>query len=309
MAELTETARRSTGKYPIHYVQLEPAGSADASPRTIVMVHGGAHTGDCYLKTADHRPGWGPHFAEAGWRVLVPDWPGIGQSVDACRPEDVSGEVVVEALAGLIDEAAPQAAGGRIVLMTHSMSGAFGWRLVEERRERIETVVGIAPAPPGNIALKPEVLSDTDAGLHLRNAVTETVLRRNEPSVPTRAFVENKLLGPGNRFPRAHLDRYADSMIPIPWGLIHQRWNYGDSQIKVEHPERLAGFPVFMMTGSHDLEHTRAMDGAVAEWLTAQGAETEFLFLSDIGIEGNGHMLMLEENSDELADIILQKLR
>ena len=33
---------------------------------TIVMLHGGAHTGMCYLVTADGRPGWAPYFAAHG---------------------------------------------------------------------------------------------------------------------------------------------------------------------------------------------------------------------------------------------------
>ena len=46
----------------------------------VVMVHGGGHTGTCYLATPDLRPGWAPRFAAAGRNVFVPDWPGHGRS-------------------------------------------------------------------------------------------------------------------------------------------------------------------------------------------------------------------------------------
>ena len=43
-------------------------------------------------------------------------------------------------------------------------------------------------------------------------------------------------------------------------------------------------------------------------WLNANGARADFCFLGDRGIVGNGHMLMLEDNSDEIAGIILDWL-
>jgi hypothetical protein len=52
----------------------------------------------------------------------------------------------------------------------------------------------------------------------------------------------------------------------------------------------------------------RASDGAIVTWLNANGAEADFCFLADRGILGNGHMLMLEDNSDAIADIILEWL-
>ena len=41
---------------------------------------------------------------------------------------------------------------------------------------------------------------------------------------------------------------------------------------------------------------------------TRNGAKADFCFLADRGIVGNGHMLMLEDNSDEIAGIILDWL-
>jgi hypothetical protein len=46
----------------------------------------------------------------------------------------------------------------------------------------------------------------------------------------------------------------------------------------------------------------------VVTWLNANGAKADFWFLADRGIVGNGHMLMLEDNSDAIADIMLEWL-
>lgn len=45
------------------------------------------------------------------------------------------------------------------------------------------------------------------------------------------------------------------------------------------------------------------MDEATAHYLGA-----EFLWLPDEGIEGNGHMPMIEDNSDAIADRLLRWL-
>src|SRR5581483_2157450 len=124
------------------YAEVLPA--AGTRP-PIVFLHGGAHTGACYRGTPDGRPGWAPYLAGRGWPAVVADWPGHGR---AGRPPDfagMSGLRVVEAARALLEQVGPA------VLVTHSMSGAFGWKLAELARERLLAVVGVAPSPPGNI--------------------------------------------------------------------------------------------------------------------------------------------------------------
>ncbi len=60
-----------------------------------------------------------------------------------------------------------------------------------------------------------------------------------------------------------------------------------------------------MLTGTEDLGHPRAVDEPIADWLNANGASADFIYLGDQGITGNGHMLMLEDNSDAIAQLII----
>jgi pimeloyl-ACP methyl ester carboxylesterase len=100
-----------------YYEVLEPAGGA--TKPTLVLLHGGAHTGACYLVTPDGRPGWAYDFVRHGFRVVVPDWPGRGRS-GYVPDEELSGEVVCAGLGRVLD-AQPDP----VALITHSMSG---WR-------------------------------------------------------------------------------------------------------------------------------------------------------------------------------------
>ena len=68
----------TAGPLPVYFETFSPM-AATGKP-TVVMVHGGAHSGACYQRTADGRRGWAYLFAEHGYRVVVPDWPGTGRS-------------------------------------------------------------------------------------------------------------------------------------------------------------------------------------------------------------------------------------
>src|SRR5262249_26440742 len=63
---------------PTYYEVLEPVGGSRKPP--MVLICGGAHTGACYLATVDGRPGWAHAFVRAGYKVVVPDWPGVGRT-------------------------------------------------------------------------------------------------------------------------------------------------------------------------------------------------------------------------------------
>src|SRR5262249_48336342 len=118
-------------------------------------VHGGAHSGACYQVTADGRSGWAYRFAERGYRVVVPDWPGTGRS-GAIPLDRLDGATVVEGLGALV-----RRLGAPIVLLTHSVSGAYGWRLLELHGDVIAVAVGVAPGPPGNIQKAAPVYAET----------------------------------------------------------------------------------------------------------------------------------------------------
>ena len=265
---------------------------------TIVMLHGGAHTGMCYLVTADGRPGWAPYFAAHGYPVVVPDWPGSGRS-GAVPDNALTAELVCHGLGELIEHLA-----GPIVLMTHSMSGAYGWNLLGKHGHNIAAVVGIAPSPPGNIQPEPPVLSRGDDFVEVKGLAMTLRLPLAAPNFASEKFVLDKLIGKSTRFPRDRIADYHVSLRAIAPRLLYQRQNVDGSQIKVANTASFKDKPILIVTGEHDIDHPREEDGRTAVWLTEQGAHVDYRFLSDEGIDGNGHMMMLETNADQIAGLI-----
>lgn len=269
---------------------------------TVVMIHGGAHTGECYLRTPDGRSGWAFHIADKGFRVAVPDWPGIGRS-GYVPTENLSGELVVSGLRGLLDCIETP-----IVLLVHSMSGCYGWRLAEICRDKIAAVVAIAPAPPGNIQPAALVTREDDDTIEVDTFGRRLLMAKSEWNLPTDEDIALKYIGDSAYFPRSHIDSYRAGLHGIPPLIRIERRNVRGSQIKVEAPEKLKGLPVLLLLGDRDVDHPRDNDERIAMWLNKIGARAEFCFLPDRGIRGNGHMMMLESNSDDIAQIIAEWL-
>lgn len=125
-----------------------------------------------------------------------------------------------------------------------------------------------------------------------------------DPYFPDEAWSKRKLVGEGSRFPKASVDSYLRTLISLSPRILYERLNVEGSQLKITDYGHFAGKPVLVLIGTHDVDHSAKIDMPTVEWLNKNGAKAEFLSLSDVGIEGNGHMMMLESNSDEVAKVI-----
>lgn len=285
------------GEAPVYYERLAP--SVPTGKPAVVMLHGGSHSGSCYHLTIDGRPGWAYRFVQRGYTVYVPDWPGCGRSgaIDLAR---ITGETVCQGLARLISEIKEP-----VVLLTHSMGGALGWRILEMAGESIVATVAVAPGPPGNIQENAQIEAETTdtvkiALRHRRVELRKSGMRRNDHTL-----VKSKLVGQSQRFPLELLSEYASSLIGTPNRLVYERLNVHGSQVKVIDPARLANQDILVVTPTHDSEHPREFDQTTVDWLNDCGARAQLLWLGDVGIDGNGHMAMIEPGSDEIASILL----
>jgi pimeloyl-ACP methyl ester carboxylesterase len=295
-----ETMHRTSGfaatDPAVYYDAIRPAVPNGKPP--LVLVHGGAHTGSCYLQTPAGRPGWAQQFAGFGFPVVVPDWPGVGRS-GRMDFADLTGEAVCRALGGLIESL-----GEPCVLLTHSMSGAYGWRLVETHGDRIRGVIGVAPSPPGDLEPAPPILEQGEDYVIVRRGAFERRVDLVQPTAFNDELVENKLVGGGGQFPRDFLDAYKRSLGATPPRLAYERSNIEGSQLRITDTAPFRHKPALVISAEHDRDHTPDIDGALAGWLGDMGADATYWYLPDQGITGNGHMMMLENNNAEIAALI-----
>lgn len=292
------------GHEPSSGLYFEVLGARDAAV-PFLFIHGGGASGACFRTTPDGRPGWADRLADRGEEVWLTDWPACGRS-GGRDPLDVGYPQLVEGYVRLLEEliARPM----RIVC--HSMGGAITWKLVEHCRPFVRSVLAVAASYPGNIAPEAEVLADEGALVRLRFAASGVAfeIQRDRLYHYSDAYLREQGLAGSTRFPRAHERALRAGLLGIPPLAILQRLGHEGGLPRVERTEAFAGLRVLYLTGTHDPAHTRAIDSETVELLRSWGADAELLFLADRGIEGNGHFLFLEENSDELLDLALMAL-
>jgi pimeloyl-ACP methyl ester carboxylesterase len=294
MPKLPRAFYSGSPNHPIYVDHIAPPCDGVSTRTPVIMVHGGFHNGSCYLATPDGRPGWAVLFAAAGRSVFVPDWPGHGRS--PMRPDfaTLSTVDVMQSLIVLLEQVGPA------VLLVHSASGPIAWRIAEQRRDLIAAIVGIAPGPPAN--LLPD-LPDEPAVIHaLRDdaAAGRPIYASSDkpawlsPEAATASWTKTP------RFPAHARDSYLRSIGPESPRVLNERFNIGGRGLRIDDPTNLRRCAILIVTGDCDPRHPRDVDGATARYLGA-----EFWWLAERGIAGNGHMMMIEDNSDELATMIL----
>lgn len=285
-----------TSSHPVHVEHLAPA-VAGRGLLPVVMLHGGFHTGASYLQTPDGRAGWADRFAARGHAVFVPDWPAHGRSPGVENIVGLTTEAAAAALATVVEAVGPA------IVIAHSAAGPIAWWIAEHHPARVAAVIGIAPGAPANLVRAlPDDPTRVQALRHDREAGCPVYSPPDRPVRADRAFVED-FWANSPRFPRQALDAYVASVVTESPLVLNERFNIGDKGLRLHQPSVVARRPILIVTGEHDPRHPRAVDQALAAYLNA-----DFIWLPDVGLQGNGHMLMLEDNSHEIADLLIRWL-
>ena len=288
---------------PSTYFEVLSPKSWNGEPH-VLMITGGVHSAACYLVTPDGRPGWAHAFLRNGYKVVLVDWPGVGRSGHVA-PQDLSGEMIVTGIGQVLQEI-----GSPSIVMTHSISGAFGWKLVELQGALIEKLIAVAPAPPGNMGIRLGKLLRGDSRVKTVEMASGVVeLHLDRVLYIDKEFQRRKLVGASQRFPTKDYDAYYRSLLGVSGRVVYERSNIDNAQLHISDFSAFQGKPIAVVTGTADIDHPKALDAEIVDWLKANGAGAQHIYLGDLGIEGNGHMVMLEENSDEVASQLIQWIR
>jgi pimeloyl-ACP methyl ester carboxylesterase len=311
-------------------------------PHPIVMVHGGGgSTAKTFETKPDGKPGWADYFVARGFEVYLIDQPGRGRSgflagvngaQAAVRPtgeveargsapehfdlwpqarlhtqwpgsgrvgDPVFDQLYAAQCVELEDDAEMERRGrkalsalldqiGDAIVLTHSQSGALGWHVADSRPGAVQAVVAVEPPGPpfARVAMvgAPHYFKVGDV---IRPyGITSTALTYDPPvNDPTRdlRLVESEDAGQDG----------------IPSGLL-----------QAQPPRRLVNVsqaPVLLLTG--EASYHAPYDHWTVRYLRQAGVNVTHEVLAKRGIRGNGHLMMLEKNSDVIAGVILTWLQ
>ena len=304
-------------------------------PWPIVMIHGGSQTGTNFTGTPDGREGWAQSFLRQGYAVYVVDqpgrgraayeaqrygpltrvnlentqrrfvaperynlwpqahlhsqWPGKGEPGDAAFDQFYASQVPSiqdftlqqllnrDAIATLLDKIGPS------ILLTHSQSGAFGWPVADARPNLVKAIVAVEPNGPPFFDVENIPAPDwfRDAATQTRpwgvtaapltysppaaNASDIAIVRQEKPDAPDLA--------------RCWLQKVPARTLP-----------------------NLQKVPILIITA--EASYHAPYDHCTVKYLQQAAVNPVWIKLADIGIHGNGHMMMLEKNNMEIATVM-----
>lgn len=303
-------------------------------PYPIVMVHGGSQTGTNFTGTPDGREGWAQYFVRRGYAVYVVDqvargrsaywsnvygplpasrlnfteqrfvaperfkmwpqahlhtqFPGTGKAGDGYFDQFYASqfpsitsfpkqqELNRDALVALFDKIGPA------ILLTHSQSGAMGWPVADQRPNLVKAIVAVEPSGPP--AHDIEMLGAPDW--------FKDVERERPSGIADIAITYDPPLSADAKLEFVRQDK------PDKPDLV-RCWMQKEPARKLKNLQHI---PV--VTIMSEASYHAAYDHCTAAYLTQAGVSNTFIRLADLGIHGNGHMMMIEKNNQAIARVM-----
>jgi pimeloyl-ACP methyl ester carboxylesterase len=307
-------------------------------PYPIVMVHGGSQTGTNFTGTPDGREGWAQYFVRRGYAVYVVDqvargraaywsqvfgpvlpsritfteqrfvvperykqwpqahlhtqWPGAGKPGDPAFDQFYASqfpsiasfpkqqELNRDALVALLDKIGP------VILLTHSQSGSFNWPVADARPKLIKALVAVEPSGPPVHDIEntgaPDWFKDAE---RTKVSGLADVQLAYEPPVPAGGALD---------FVRQDKPDKPD---------LVRCWLQKEPARQLPN---LKGIPVVIVMS--EASYHAPYDHCTAAYLSQAGVPNTLIRLAEVGVHGNGHMMMIEKNNAEIAGVIAQWL-
>lgn len=299
----------------------------------IILVHGGGQIGSGWNETPDGREGWTQYFLRRGFAVYVVDQPARGRSpynsdfgplsdaFDAVAaqnlwaaparamlwpaaslhtrwvgpavpgdptfdqfmraqsdalplmPLDLQERLTANGIIALLDRIGPS------ILIPHSQPGWPAWLVADQRPHLVKGLVQIEPGGPPVHALAPLFPS-----VKINYGIT------NNPITYKPAVTDPSQL----RFEQRPInDRWVDSC-----------WLQKEPARKLPNLRKM---PIMLL--SSPASYNTLWDPCLHAYLDQAGVRHTWLKLEDIGIHGNSHFMFIEENSDQVAGVVLKWLK
>ena len=215
----------------------------------------------------------------------------FASNVPSMQNREMQTEMNVNALTELLDRLGPS------IVLVHSQSGNYGWPLSQRRPDLLKVLVAVEPTGPPvrNVVIRGQPRFNMSFAEAVEGGEDE--LFRDDPRVKPYGLTD----GPLEYFPAVTPDapleflREEEARAPD----LAKCWRQKEPARKIVS---LGERPILYLAA--EASFYAPFNHCTIGYLEQAGVPVDYLQLADIGIRGNGHMVMLEENSDEVAKVI-----
>jgi pimeloyl-ACP methyl ester carboxylesterase len=300
----------------------------------ILMIHGLGQSGTNFTGTPDGREGWSQYFLRQGYAVYIIDQPGRGRSAYQAETygplappdiENVQRRFVAperynlwpqarlhtqwpgkgapgdpafdqfygsqlpsipaanatifnrDAIVALLDKIGPA------IVMTHSQSGAFGWPVADMRPDLVKAILALEPSGPPFFDIEtigePEWFRDAPSSYRVWGLTAAPLTYAPPAAKPSDLEIVREEKPDSPDLVRCRLQKSPARQLP-----------------------NLQKMPILIMTA--EASYHAPYDHCTVKYLEQAGVHPTWIKLGEAGIHGNGHMLMLEKNNMEIADVM-----
>jgi pimeloyl-ACP methyl ester carboxylesterase len=285
----------------VDQMYVEPHMPDRVAGEPVVLIHGGCMTGAHLTWTPDGRPGWAQHFLALGHPVYVVDQPGRGRSryhheyhgslvhyeIEACeRAFSACAELGDWPNARLHTQWPGSGRRGDPVFDAFyaSLVGHLADHALMERLMRSCGTALLEEIGPATLVT------------HSQSALAGWIIADAVPHLVS-AIVAVEPYGPPERPPTSEA-ALQHAVPPLRDTITYNPLHATESGILT----RLAPIPVLVITG--EASYFDSYDALLVQILRRAGVDAEHVRLGDVGIRGNGHMMMLELNNGHIAEYL-----
>jgi len=268
------------------YVQFQIPQNSNGVP--VIMVHGANHTGVTYETTPDGREGWGVYFSRKNHPVYIVDQAGRGRSgfdpsaINRARIDGAAKDLPAIAIATREN-----------AWMSYRLGPSYGvfWpdsRFPQQSLDQYfsqsaamaeSTLPGAGENTIEGLKLLLEKVGPAVLLVHSQSGAYGLAVAKARPDL-VRALVSIE----GDCVPMDAKD------VAGPFKRVSMLSVWGDHSF---------GFP------SRNGDDRRNGCDASIKAIAAAGGNARFLLLPEEGIKGNSHMMMLENNNLQIADLVI----
>lgn len=264
-----------------------------------LFIPGAAHTSKYFIQSLNNKNGWATNLSRKGFDCYIFEYPKINIKNNL----KIDNFIILNLLKVLI-----KGINKDIILVTHSLGALYGWKLAEISN-KITKLIAISPSPPSNMIKRVKIINQKNNIFDIIFFGQSLTMNFSKPCKFSKSTILSDFIGESKQFPLEFLNEYEASLVSFPSLLLKERVILPPKRLFIRNFNNFKNKDLFIITGEFDLKHSKYEDYKVVDFFKKNKInKIQQIYLPDVKIRGNGHLLFAEKNNNKILNFILKKI-